>query len=57
MYIPRCELGGFGRIEPIAQPSFDSPEWPLFDISTIESFHAKLYQDFHSSIRPTIGSK
>ena len=57
LYKPRREPGGFGRLEPIALPSFDSPEWPLPDMSTTESFRAKLRQDFHSSMRPTTGSK
>ena len=57
MYKPRREPGGFGRLEPIGLPSFDSPEWPLPDMSTIGSFCAKLRQDFHSSMRPTTGSK
>lgn len=55
-YRPRHGTG-YGTIESIPLPAFDSPYWPLPDMATTESFRAKLWQDFQNSMRPTTSSK
>lgn len=56
-YIPRSSPSTFGKLQPIALPSFDSPDWPLPDMWTTEAFRAKLRHDFQNSMRPNTGSK
>lgn len=34
MYIPKSSPTGFGRVVPIPLPDFNSPKWPLPDMST-----------------------
>ena len=41
----------------IPLPDFDSPNWPLPNMATTESFQAKLWQDFQNSMHPTTSSK
>jgi len=57
LYRPPCDRTTLGTIVPIALPAFDSPDWPLPDMATTESFRAKLRLDFQNSMRPSTGSK
>ena len=56
-YIPRSSRSNFGHLEPIMLPPFDSPEWPLPDMHTTESFRAKLRFDFQNIMKPNLSSK
>lgn len=55
-YVTPTAGAQFGRVQPIPLPSFDSPEWPLPDMSTMEAFPAKLCLDFQNAMRPNTGS-
>lgn len=56
-YIPTRSSSSYGKIKPIPLPKFDSPEWPLPDMSTTESFRAKFRLDFQNAMRPGTSSK
>lgn len=56
-YIPRSSKSNFGHLEPILLPPFDSPEWPLPDMHTTESFRAKLRFDFQYIMKLNLSSK
>jgi len=56
-YFPRISVHGFGHLKPIPLPKFDSVDWQLPDMSTTESFQAKLRFDFQNVMKPSIGSK
>lgn len=56
-YIPKSSRSTFGHIQPIPLPPFDSPDWPLPDMHTSESFRARLRLDFQNIMKPNLGSK
>lgn len=56
-YIPRRGGQQYGQLIPIPLPPFDSPEWPLPDMTTSEAFRSKLRHDFWIAMRPNTGSK
>ena len=47
---------GSGALEPIPLPGMTSPDWPLPDPTTMESFQCRLVHDIQSSLKPTYGS-
>lgn len=56
-YIPRSSQSTFGKLIPIGLPDFNSPDWPLPDMSTTEAFRKFFREDMHNAMRPNTGSK
>ncbi len=54
---PTRDPGGYGTLQEIPLPTLDSPEWPLPDMWTTESFRARFRQDFRSAMKATVGSR
>jgi len=47
----------FGPLKRIPLPSFDSLDWPLFDMATSEEYRFCMRADFLSAMRSNIGSR
>lgn len=48
---------GWGRLSPLALPSFDSNEWPLPAATTSESYKLKIFQEIQKSLKATTATK
>lgn len=56
-YEPPLKKGKFGKLTPIPLPPFHDPSWPIPDMSTSESFRARLFFDFHVAMKPSTGGR
>lgn len=57
VYVPPTPRFLYGTVVPLLLPSFTDLVWPLPDMNTSEAFRAKLYVDFQSVTKATIGSR
>jgi len=48
-FIPSRDPGGYGTLEEIPLPLLDTPEWPLPDMCTTESFRTEFRRDLSLS--------
>lgn len=56
LYTPQTD-GGFGKLEAIPLPSFQSDEWPTPDSIVSESLRCKLLIDIRNAMKISTGSK
>lgn len=56
-YVPPTTGELWGALEEIPLPNLDDADWPLPDMSTSESFRAKLRSDFQRITKATTGSR
>ena len=57
VYVPPVGTCLYSSLEEIPLPPFNSPSWPLPDMSTSKAFHAKMRKDFQLALKPAIGSR
>lgn len=57
VYVPPAGTRLYGSLERIPLPPFNSPSWPLPDMSTSEAFRAKMRKDFQLALQLATGSR
>lgn len=56
VYAPPASHSLYGQLEEIPLLGFSFVSWSLPDMSTSESFQAKLRHDFRAALKPSMGS-
>ncbi|CAM6086143.1 unnamed protein product [Calypogeia fissa] len=56
-YVPPSSKGKLGKLIPTSSPPLDDPSWPIPDMSSSESFRARLYSDIQFAMKGSTGGR